>query len=418
MTTGNSFDNLHLPFFSELTSSIANSPHDEPTTPRHHVLPPPTSYEFSRGGSFSGVSAVSSDGYQYQYHYQNNHHNLTDIPEYYAATSAATMTTIPMRPAGIPAAGEPAVPPPPLAGCYDYYSSTQATAAPWSQHSSSPRRLAPNAVTGSSTSSSHNHHPVHQTAGTTTAADGGDADGYVRLQVSRKYIEALDAVKHSLMFFPSLHPIPLQRLSSTFSSNEMAIQVTDKIEFSSRALFNFARQCSADTNRFSLPSSSSCSSSMMSAQNQNHHQQQEIFARLPEKRLLNMMSNNEDMIRRKLEDLHKFRKQADEATRSLKRAIPPSGTAVAIPPSSGSGHATTSTGKGWRRTRNVEVDGQGKKTIPARNPEGRCYQCNSEESTEWRRGPDGPRTLCNKCGLQFSKKEREDAAAAAAQGRR
>ncbi|ORY97435.1 hypothetical protein BCR43DRAFT_239362 [Syncephalastrum racemosum] len=28
-----------------------------------------------------------------------------------------------------------------------------------------------------------------------------------------------------------------------------------------------------------------------------------------------------------------------------------------------------------------------------------CYSCHSTETPEWRRGPLGPRTLCNACGL-------------------
>ncbi|RAL58354.1 hypothetical protein DID88_005771 [Monilinia fructigena] len=32
-------------------------------------------------------------------------------------------------------------------------------------------------------------------------------------------------------------------------------------------------------------------------------------------------------------------------------------------------------------------------------PPGRCHSCNRAETPEWRRGPDGARTLCNACGL-------------------
>ena len=31
---------------------------------------------------------------------------------------------------------------------------------------------------------------------------------------------------------------------------------------------------------------------------------------------------------------------------------------------------------------------------------GRCHSCNTGESSEWRGGPDGPRTLCYLCGLR------------------
>lgn len=32
-----------------------------------------------------------------------------------------------------------------------------------------------------------------------------------------------------------------------------------------------------------------------------------------------------------------------------------------------------------------------------------CYYCNSTSTPEWRRGPDGNRTLCNACGLYYRK---------------
>ncbi|KAL1935475.1 hypothetical protein VTP01DRAFT_4615 [Rhizomucor pusillus] len=45
---------------------------------------------------------------------------------------------------------------------------------------------------------------------------------------------------------------------------------------------------------------------------------------------------------------------------------------------------------------------------------GRCHSCNISETPEWRRGPDGARTLCNACGLHYAKLTRKRAAAAAA----
>ncbi|CAO0799706.1 unnamed protein product [Mucor circinelloides] len=33
----------------------------------------------------------------------------------------------------------------------------------------------------------------------------------------------------------------------------------------------------------------------------------------------------------------------------------------------------------------------------------RCHSCNTTDTPEWRRGPDGSRTLCNACGLHYSK---------------
>lgn len=33
----------------------------------------------------------------------------------------------------------------------------------------------------------------------------------------------------------------------------------------------------------------------------------------------------------------------------------------------------------------------------------RCHSCNRAETPEWRRGPDGARTLCNACGLHYAR---------------
>lgn len=38
---------------------------------------------------------------------------------------------------------------------------------------------------------------------------------------------------------------------------------------------------------------------------------------------------------------------------------------------------------------------------------GRCHSCNRGETPEWRRGPDGARTLCNACGLHYAKVSRK-----------
>lgn len=36
----------------------------------------------------------------------------------------------------------------------------------------------------------------------------------------------------------------------------------------------------------------------------------------------------------------------------------------------------------------------------------RCLQCGVDSSPEWRKGPMGPKTLCNRCGLRYAKKLR------------
>ncbi|KAB5590324.1 GATA zinc finger domain-containing protein 10 [Ceratobasidium theobromae] len=36
-------------------------------------------------------------------------------------------------------------------------------------------------------------------------------------------------------------------------------------------------------------------------------------------------------------------------------------------------------------------------------PPGHCHSCDISDTPEWRRGPDGQRTLCNACGLHYAK---------------
>ncbi|KAG8933115.1 hypothetical protein FRC02_012407 [Tulasnella sp. 418] len=45
------------------------------------------------------------------------------------------------------------------------------------------------------------------------------------------------------------------------------------------------------------------------------------------------------------------------------------------------------------------------------SPPGKCHSCNITETPEWRRGPDGARTLCNACGLHYAKLVRKRDAA-------
>ena len=52
----------------------------------------------------------------------------------------------------------------------------------------------------------------------------------------------------------------------------------------------------------------------------------------------------------------------------------------------------------------------GKKRRGKAAPPGRCHSCNRAETPEWRRGPDGARTLCNACGLHYAKLTRKNGA--------
>ncbi|RKO96988.1 hypothetical protein CAUPRSCDRAFT_7195, partial [Caulochytrium protostelioides] len=36
-----------------------------------------------------------------------------------------------------------------------------------------------------------------------------------------------------------------------------------------------------------------------------------------------------------------------------------------------------------------------------------CQSCGTTQSSEWRKGPHGPKTLCNACGLIYSKRIRQ-----------
>ncbi|KAJ7157100.1 hypothetical protein C8R46DRAFT_1113383 [Mycena filopes] len=40
--------------------------------------------------------------------------------------------------------------------------------------------------------------------------------------------------------------------------------------------------------------------------------------------------------------------------------------------------------------------------LPVPKPQRKCASCNTRESSEWRPGPDGPRTLCDPCGLYYA----------------
>ncbi|KAF7714482.1 Sexual development transcription factor NsdD-like protein [Penicillium ucsense] len=51
--------------------------------------------------------------------------------------------------------------------------------------------------------------------------------------------------------------------------------------------------------------------------------------------------------------------------------------------------------------------GDNKKRRGKAAPPGRCHSCNRAETPEWRRGPDGARTLCNACGLHYAKLTRK-----------
>ncbi|CDS03712.1 Putative RfeH [Lichtheimia ramosa] len=58
-----------------------------------------------------------------------------------------------------------------------------------------------------------------------------------------------------------------------------------------------------------------------------------------------------------------------------------------------------------RRARNLQegVRGSYRRRTKKTTIGQRCHSCHTTETPEWRRGPDGARTLCNACGLHYSK---------------
>lgn len=81
----------------------------------------------------------------------------------------------------------------------------------------------------------------------------------------------------------------------------------------------------------------------------------------------------------------------------------------------GTGGFAGSDPKKRRGVRNIPVfKSSHAKFLQRAAPPGRCHSCNRAETPEWRRGPDGARTLCNACGLRtfetkFSKNRADDA---------
>jgi hypothetical protein len=66
----------------------------------------------------------------------------------------------------------------------------------------------------------------------------------------------------------------------------------------------------------------------------------------------------------------------------------------------------------WRSPSNesvTNINNHAKQRKRGKRPQfrGRCHSCNISETPEWRRGPDGARTLCNACGLHYAKLARK-----------
>jgi len=59
----------------------------------------------------------------------------------------------------------------------------------------------------------------------------------------------------------------------------------------------------------------------------------------------------------------------------------------------------TQTDRGIHKKKRIKRVGKDKRGL-------RCTQCFTTDTPEWRSGPSGPRSLCNACGLQWSKKNK------------
>ncbi|KAJ4142336.1 hypothetical protein NW754_009782 [Fusarium falciforme] len=149
-----------------------------------------------------------------------------------------------------------------------------------------------------------------------------------------------------------------------------------RIGSSSRTIFNFAEAYSRIA--------------------QEQHGAHPIPARLPTEREVTDMLSNIELIKRSLEqvrDLVQTSIQNERAREGAKMKGPYEEE-----------HDVNMYGDGMKPQYGItEV----KKRRGRAAPPGRCHSCNRIDTPEWRRGPDGARTLCNACGLHYAKLERK-----------
>lgn len=149
-----------------------------------------------------------------------------------------------------------------------------------------------------------------------------------------------------------------------------------RIGSSSRTIFNFAEAYSRIA--------------------QEQHGAHPIPARLPTEREVSDMISNIELVKRSLEqvrDLVQTSIQNERAREGAKMKGPYEEE-----------HDVNMYGDGMKPQYGItEV----KKRRGRAAPPGRCHSCNRIDTPEWRRGPDGARTLCNACGLHYAKLERK-----------
>ncbi|CAM1500971.1 Fc.00g101330.m01.CDS01 [Cosmosporella sp. VM-42] len=149
-----------------------------------------------------------------------------------------------------------------------------------------------------------------------------------------------------------------------------------RIGSSSRTIFNFAEAYSRIA--------------------QEQHGAHPIPERLPTEREVSDMLGNIELIKRSLEqvrDIVQASIQSERAREGAKMKGPFE-----------EDHDVAMYGDGMKPQYGIaEV----KKRRGRAAPPGRCHSCNRIDTPEWRRGPDGARTLCNACGLHYAKLERK-----------
>ncbi|PNY28176.1 Uncharacterized protein TCAP_01900 [Tolypocladium capitatum] len=127
------------------------------------------------------------------------------------------------------------------------------------------------------------------------------------------------------------------------------------------------------------------------------HGSQPIPERLPTEREVSEMLANVDLIKRSLEQV----KDAVQASIQSERAR--EGTKVKG--AYDEDHDVSMYGDGMKPQYSMQHEVKKRRGRAA--PPGRCHSCNRIDTPEWRRGPDGARTLCNACGLHYAKLERK-----------
>ncbi|KAH7357932.1 GATA zinc finger protein [Plectosphaerella cucumerina] len=147
----------------------------------------------------------------------------------------------------------------------------------------------------------------------------------------------------------------------------------DRISASSRTIFNFGE-----------------SWSRVAAE---QHSSQPIPDRLPTEHEVSEMASNVEYLRGSLDSLRAIIRTAHERART-------SGKSKMYDDDESSMYDGMKSNGGYNL-------GEVKKRRGRAAPPGRCHSCNRIDTPEWRRGPDGARTLCNACGLHYAKLERK-----------